>query len=146
DAEWAGMCRALDRPAWLEDDRFKSAAGRVVNVAPRLAMTAEVLLTRSSEEWLQRLDREGVPCAPVLDRHEVIEHEQIRINELIEEFDHPVAGRMRQPRPAARFDVTPAAIRAPAPMLGEHTDAVLLEAGFGRQEIDALRAAKVVLG
>ncbi len=118
DAEWQGMCRALERTEWLADERFRTANSRVVNVVERLRMTAEVLRTRSSAEWLERLDREGVPCAPVLDRADVIGHEQIRVNELIEEFDHPVAGRMRQPRPAARFDATPAAIRRPAPMLG----------------------------
>jgi crotonobetainyl-CoA:carnitine CoA-transferase CaiB-like acyl-CoA transferase len=144
DAEWQGMCRALERTEWLEDERFRTAGGRVVNVAPRLAMTAEVLLTRPSGEWLERLDREGVPCAPVLDRAQVIEHEQIRVNELIEEYDHPVAGRVRQPRPAARFDVTPAAIRAAAPLLGEHSRAILAEAGLDRREIDALVAAGVV--
>ncbi len=144
DSEWRGMCRALDRTDWLDDERFKTAAGRVVNVGPRLAMTAEVLLTRSSAEWLERLDREGVPCAPVLDRHEVIEHEQIRVNALIEEHDHPVAGRVRQARPAARFDATPAAIRRPAPVLGEHTAEILEEIGLERREIDALLAEGVV--
>lgn len=144
DAEWQGMCRALERLAWLEDARFKTAAGRVVNVGPRLAMTAEVLRTRSSATWLARLDAEGVPCAPVLDRADVIEHEQIRVNELIEEFDHPTAGRIRQPRPAARFDATPAMIRRPAPALGEHSREILVEAGFDRQEIDGLLAAGVL--
>lgn len=144
DSEWQGMCRALERLAWLEDDRFKTAAGRVVNVGPRLAMTAEVLRTRASAVWLARLDAEGVPCAPVLDRADVIAHEQIRVNELIEEFDHPVAGRIRQPRPAARFDVTPAMIRRPAPTLGENSREILLQAGFDRQEVDGLLAAGVL--
>ncbi len=144
DAEWQGMCRALERLAWLEDERFKTAAGRVVNVGPRLAMTAEVLRTRSSATWLARLDAEGVPCAPVLDRADVIEHEQIRVNELIEEFDHPTAGRIRQPRPAARFDATPAMIRRLAPTLGENSREILMQAGFDRQEIDGLLAAGVL--
>ncbi len=141
DAEWQGMCRALERTEWLADERFRTANSRVVNVVERLRMTAEVLRTRSSAEWLERLDREGVPCAPVLDRADVIGHEQIRVNELIEEFDHPVAGRMRQPRPAARFDATPAAIRRPAPMLGEHTREILTEAGLSAGAIDALLEA-----
>lgn len=146
DAEWQGMCRALERTEWLADERFRTANSRVVNVVERLRMTAEVLRTRSSAEWLERLDREGVPCAPVLDRADVIGHEQIRVNELIEEFDHPVAGRMRQPRPAARFDATPAAIRRPAPMLGEHTREVLSEAGLSAREIDALLEARAARG
>jgi crotonobetainyl-CoA:carnitine CoA-transferase CaiB-like acyl-CoA transferase len=93
-------------------------------------MTAEVLLERSSAQWLERLDREGVPCAPVLQRHEVLEHEQIRVNEMIEEHEHPVAGLLRQPRPAARFDKTPAQMLRHAPTLGQHNDELIEELGF----------------
>jgi len=130
DAEWHGMCRALEREEWLDDERFNTAQGRIVNVKERLAMTAEVLLERSSAQWLERLDREGVPCAPVLQRHEVLEHEQIRVNEMIEEHEHPVAGLLRQPRPAARFDKTPAQMQRHAPTLGQHNDELIEELGF----------------
>ncbi|MEJ2132883.1 MAG: CoA transferase, partial [Gammaproteobacteria bacterium] len=108
DAEWKALCRALDKPEWLEDERFKTLAARSANVKDRLELTAEVLRGNSSGYWLQRLDAESVPCAPVLSRAEVIEHEQIRVIELIRELEHPVAGRIRQPRPAARFAETPA--------------------------------------
>ncbi len=141
DAEWQGMCRALAHEEWLEDPRFKTANDRIVNVRERLAMTAEVLATRSSEEWLERLDAQGVPCAPVLERHEVFEHEQIRINEMVAEHDHPVAGRIRQPRPAARFDRTPAAMQRHAPTLGEHSDEILAELGL---DVGALKSEGVV--
>jgi crotonobetainyl-CoA:carnitine CoA-transferase CaiB-like acyl-CoA transferase len=130
DVEWQGMCRALERPQWLDDERFNTPNGRIVNVKERLAMTAEVLAERSSAEWLARLDAEGVPCAPVLDRSEVFEQEQIKINATIEELDHPVAGRIRQPRPAARFDKTPVELRRHAPVLGQHTDEILEELGL----------------
>ena len=127
DLEWQGMCRALERPEWIDDERFNTPNGRVINVKERLAMTAEVLAGRPSAEWLARLDAEGVPCAPVLERAEVFEQEQIKINETIAELDHPVAGRIRQPRPAARFDQTPAGIQRHAPTLGQHTDELLRE-------------------
>jgi len=141
DAEWEGMCRALDRESWLSDRRFRTANDRIVNVAERLAMTAEVLATRSSAEWLERLDANGVPCAPVLARHQVFEQEQIRINGTVSEHDHPVAGRIRQPRPAARFDRTPAGMQRHAPTLGEHSDEILEELGI---DPVPLRAAGVV--
>jgi crotonobetainyl-CoA:carnitine CoA-transferase CaiB-like acyl-CoA transferase len=130
DAEWQGMCRALARPEWLQDMRFRTPQDRVVNVKERLELMAEVLATRSSGEWLERLDREGVPCAPVLDRHEVFAQEQVKVNETVAEYDHPVAGRIRQPRPAARFDRTPAEPTRHAPLLGEHSREILTELGF----------------
>lgn len=140
DAEWHGMCHALEQPAWLEDERFSTASGRVVNVRERLEMTAAVLATRSSEYWLARLDEHGVPCAPVLSLSEVIEHEQIARNELLEVYEHPTVGSIRQPRPAARFDLTPAQIRRHAPRLGEHNDEILTEIGMSPDDIERLNS------
>ena len=102
-------------------------------------------MTRTSADWLERLDREEVPSAPVLGRHEVIDHPQIRANEMIVEEDHPVAGPIRQARPAARFDRTPARIRGPAPEIGADTMALLGELGCTAAEIDELVASGAVV-
>jgi len=130
DAEWAGLCRALEHPEWIDDERFNTPNGRLVNVAERLRLTAEVLRGADSAYWLERLDGEGVPCAPVLALEEVYDQEQIRRNGLMVELEHPAAGRLRQPRPAARFDRTPAAIQRHAPALGAHGRELAREAGL----------------
>lgn len=130
DAEWQGLCRALGHEEWQHDERFRTPVARVANVQERLALIAGVLRTRPSTEWLERLDREGVPCAPVLERHEVFEQEQVRVNGTVTEFDHPVAGLIRQPRPAARFDATPAEPVRHAPVLGEHSREIVSELGL----------------
>lgn len=134
DAEWLGLTKALEHPEWLDDARFKTPAGRVKYADVRLEMTAEVLTTRTSAEWLVRLDAEQVPCAPVLRREDLFTDPQIAANHLIVESEHPTVGRMRQPRPAARFEKTPAELRSPAPRLGEHTEAVLAELGISEGE------------
>ncbi len=144
DAEWRGLTRAMEHPEWLEDPRFGTPAGRLAHMKERLDLMADALRARPSAEWLQRLDAEGVPCAPILTRGEVLTHPQVVANDLIVESVHPHAGPMRQTRPAARFDVTPATIRRPAPMLGEHTDEVLGELGLSRDQITALREATAV--
>jgi crotonobetainyl-CoA:carnitine CoA-transferase CaiB-like acyl-CoA transferase len=136
--EWHGLCAALERPEWIDDERFATPADRGRNVKVRLEMTAEVLRTRTSDEWLQRLDAEQVPCAPVLTRPEVITQEQVRVNELIVEYDHPGLGRVRQPRPAALFEATPPATGTLAPALGEHGRAILAEHGFDDGAIEEL--------
>jgi len=132
DSEWLGLARALDHPEWLEDERFKTAGGRVAYAKERLDQTASVLKTRTTEEWLDRLDAEQVPCAPILPLSEVIQHPQVEANELIFESDHPVAGRIRQPRAAARFDKTPTTLERPAPTHGQHTEEILKELGIER--------------
>jgi len=136
--EWAALTRALERPDWLEDPRFTTTALRDQNIDARLQMTQDVLKTRSTEDWLERLEKEGVPCAPVLTRDQVIAHPQILASNILLESDHPVAGRLRQTRTAARFE-TPTVVRYGAPQLGEHNREVFAELGLSEAEIVALR-------
>jgi crotonobetainyl-CoA:carnitine CoA-transferase CaiB-like acyl-CoA transferase len=142
--EWEALTRALEQPGWLEDPRFRTAALRHQNIDDRLNLTQEVLRTRSSEEWLQRLEAEDVPCAPVLKRREMIRHPQVIANETLVETEHPLAGRLRQARPAAQFSQTPAGVRFGAPALGEHTDTVLAGLGYQSSDIAELRAQGVI--
>ena len=137
--EWAALTRALDRPDWLEDQRFTTPALRDQNIDARLQMTQDVLKTRSTEDWLERLEREGVPCAPVLTRDQVIAHPQILASGILIESDHPVAGRLRQTRTAARFE-TPTVVRYGAPKLGEHNGEIFAELGLSETEIAGLRS------
>lgn len=145
DKEWQGMTRALERPEWLEDPRFSTPASRVKYADVRLEMTAEVLKERTSAEWLERLDTEQVPSAPVNRKPDVLTDPQVHANDLIVESDHPHAGHMRQARPAARFEGTPTELlRQPAPLLGEQTDAVLAELGLSAARLAELREAGTI--
>ena len=145
DKEWAALSRAVERPDLLEDPRFTSPALRDRNINDRLALIQDILLTRTTADWLARLEAENVPCAPALTRSEVVDHPQVAASEILLEFDHPHAGHLRQTRPAARFEGTPATIRRGAPRLGEHTDEVLADLlGLSDAEIAALRAAGVI--
>jgi crotonobetainyl-CoA:carnitine CoA-transferase CaiB-like acyl-CoA transferase len=146
DKEWAALARALERPQWLEDPRFKTAELREENINDRLQMTQDVLITRTTAEWLARLEAEGVPCAPVLTRDQVIAHPQVLASGILVESEHPVAGRLRQARAAARFSATPTTLRRGAPRLGEHTREVLRELGVTDADISRLQASKVVGG
>jgi crotonobetainyl-CoA:carnitine CoA-transferase CaiB-like acyl-CoA transferase len=140
DAEWRGLCTALARPEWLQDPRFATPAGRQEHIEARLAMTQQSLLDRPAAEWLEIFARHDVPAAPALTRNELIEHPQIRASELLMETEHPVGGRIRQARVAARFEGTPVQEPPGAPALGEHTDAILAEIGCTPAQIDDLRA------
>lgn len=145
DAEWRGMCKALDKEEWLTDERFATPRARSLNVKVRLEKTAQVLKGNTTEYWLTRLDDCEVPSAPVLSRPEVIQQEQVLVNEILTEYEQPGLGRVRQPRPAARFDATPTNIAQQAATLGEHGDEILREAGFAEDEISRLRAAEVLI-
>jgi crotonobetainyl-CoA:carnitine CoA-transferase CaiB-like acyl-CoA transferase len=142
DSEWHGLCQVIGRPEWIEDPRFRTPAARSMNAAERVTLVGEILAGGLSQDWLDRLDAADVPCAPVLRRGEVMDNVQVINNALIELMEQPAMGTVRQPRPAARFDRTPARIGGPAPRIGEHTEVILAEVGFAPDEIEAMRAKR----
>ncbi len=144
DKEWRALTRALDTPEWLDDPRFATPALRDRNIDARLALIQERLRSNSAEHWLARLEAEGVPCAPVLTRNQMIQHPQVLANDLLQVYEHPQAGALRQARPAARFSVTPSEIRSGAPRLGEDTEALLEELGVNAEEVGRLQQAGVI--
>ena len=144
DSEWRGFCAAAERPDLAEDPRFNTPGGRAINATERILLMAEIIKDHSTADWLQRLDANDAPAAPVLRRSEVIANEQVLARELIAEFEHPDIGLVRQPKPAARFDRTPAEIRGPAPRIGEHTAIILAELGLAAAEIEQFAAEKIV--
>ncbi|MEC8698032.1 MAG: CoA transferase [Pseudomonadota bacterium] len=146
NAQWAGLSRATENPEWLDDERFQSAELRDLNINDRLELVQGALIQKTTQVWLELLEANNVPCAPVLTRNALIEHPQIRDSGILVESDHPQAGRLRQARTAARFEGTPAGIRHGAPQLGENTDDVLLDAGLSDHEIAALRESGIVGG
>ncbi|MBT4394337.1 MAG: CoA transferase [Acidiferrobacteraceae bacterium] len=142
--EWEALSRAFERPDLLEDARFKTPQLRGHNVNDRLGVVQEVLLSKTTREWLDIFDQEDVPSAPALTRDEVIKHPQVIASDILREHDHPIAGRLRQARVAARFEGTPPSEPRGAPQLGEHSDEVLIELGFSDEEISALKASGAV--
>ncbi len=143
--QWQALADAVSHPEWKNDERFSTPALRDRNANERLQLTQDALLERSAEEWLEILDKAGVPCAPVLKRKEVIHHPQVLASELIMELDHPVAGRIRQTRPAARFSETTPELRIGAPSTGEHTSEVLASIGIDAEQIEQLRQDGVIV-
>ena len=135
-SEWAGLSRAVNEPGWLEDPRFQDTAGLELHKNARLEMTQSALKNRTTAEWIERLDAEDVPCAPVLTRRDMVRHAQIKANEILMETDHPQAGRLRQARNAAQFTGTPATHRFGAPQYGGHGRGILQELGYASDRID----------
>ncbi len=144
--EWEGMCRALNREDLIDDPRFNTVVARSKNSAERRAITSAEIEKWPTKEILKRMDEHGVPSAPVLSRTELLEDEQVRVNELIEIHDDARFGPVRQPRPAARFDRTPAAIVSMAPFLGEQNVQIMGELGYPAAEIERLAAAGILAG
>lgn len=142
--QWQALCPALEHPEWLEDERFLNPALRDKNSEQRLQMTQDALLAKSAEEWLDILDSAGVPCAPVLKRKDMIKHPVVTASELIIETEHPIAGSLRQTRPAARFSKAKLEVRRGAPLHGEHNEEILNEIGITATEQSKLRDKGII--
>lgn len=143
DAEWRGFCAATEQPDLMSDERFNTAERRSLNAIARIGLMADVLKTRSRADWLDRLDRADVPCAPVLRREEIVDNPQVIANALLEILDQPGVGKIRQARPAAIFAETPSGIAGPAPGLGEHTDGILKELHYSDRQIADLKRRSI---
>ena len=141
-AEWHGLFRALELPNLFEDERFRTQAG--LDSERFQEALNEAYARFDTDQLADRLEQQQVPFARINPRDDVIDDPQVRAMEALWEFEHPIAGAMRQARPPARFGETPAEIFRCSPELGEHTREVLGEAGYSAAEITDLRARKVV--
>ena len=140
--EWLGLFRALDLPNLFEDERFRTQTG--LDSERFQEALNEGYASFHTDDLAERLEREQVPFARINPRDEVIDDPQIKAMGALTEFEHPIAGPMRQARPPARFQETPADIFRCSPELGEHTREVLADAGFDADEITDLRARQIV--
>ena len=144
EAQIHGLMRALGRPDFIEDPRFSTLNALVANLDAFEAEAAQAATERTLEEVMTRLEEEDVPCAPVMAPEHVVAHPQVAANATIEIAEHPVMGRMRRPRPPARFSAVPAGVSRHAPALGEHSEEVLAELGLSEGERNELREKGIV--
>jgi crotonobetainyl-CoA:carnitine CoA-transferase CaiB-like acyl-CoA transferase len=144
DAEFHGLFRALGRPEWAQDSRFRDLGARIQHADLLQRLIRAAFATWPTAEVLARMAEEALPAAPVLSLEQVLDDPQVRHNGVLIEREHPTAGAIRQPRPPARFERTPAEPGRLAPLLGEHTEEILAELGLGPEERSRLRREGVV--
>ncbi|MEQ8858104.1 MAG: CoA transferase [Pseudomonadales bacterium] len=135
------LVRALDKPEWLEDPRFKDGRGRYDHMAELVDAIDAVMAGRSRDEWGAIFDREGLVWGPVLTLDEVASDPQAEAIGMFPTIEHPTLGGYRSVRAPMRFRDLEVAPRAPAPRLGQHTRDVLAGAGFDDAEISTLIGA-----
>jgi formyl-CoA transferase len=122
---WKRFCQAIGRMELAEDPRFANNSTRVENRVELISVLAEVFLGRSNEIWLKLLNDAEVPCAPVQTIDRVFQAPQVLHRDMLVEIEHPTAGKVPMAGIPVKFSVTPASVRLPPPLLGQHTDEVL---------------------
>ena len=144
DREWSGFVRALERPELEHDPRFANAQLRSLHRSELFAILDPLFATRSTAEWCGRMQAEGQRFGPVNDYADVAGYEQAYANRYLIKVDHPEWGRITAIGNPVSLSETPAEPAPWAPELGQHTEEVLHEAGYTRDEIAQLREAKVI--
>ncbi len=140
DKHWSSFFGALDdgRPE-AQDPRFRSLSGRVANYALVYEWLAALIATRTTGEWLAFFEKADIPAGPLNDLDALIDDPHLAAVGLVRMVEHPSEGALRTVGPAATWSRTPPCISTPAPQLGEHTLAILREAGFDDSEIEGLK-------
>ena len=139
---WHALCERMERTDLRDDARFATFAERYANRDVLIPLLASDFARRTTGDWLERL-RGHVPCGPVYSVEEALADEHAIARDMVTGVDHPAYGWLRQVgTPLKMAGVTP--VHRRAPRLGEHTDAILTEAGYSAGEIARLRAAGVV--
>ncbi|MBP5989557.1 MAG: CoA transferase [Piscinibacter sp.] len=144
DGQFAKFCEVAGRAELSLDARFARNADRVRHRAVLVPLLAELMRTRTKADWLAALEAAKVPCGPINDLAEVFADPQVRARGMTVDLPHPLADHVRLVASPMKFSATPVQYRRPPPLLGEHTDEVLREAGLAGEEIAALRAAGVL--
>jgi succinate--hydroxymethylglutarate CoA-transferase len=145
DPQFARFAQVVGRPAWGTDPRFVKNPDRVAHRALLDGLIADALRERTTAAWVEAIQRVGVPCGPINSVAEALDDPHTVARDMVETVEHPTAGALKLVGIPFRFSDTPASIRLPPPLLGQHTDGILREElGYADERIAALREQKVI--
>jgi crotonobetainyl-CoA:carnitine CoA-transferase CaiB-like acyl-CoA transferase len=141
---WKRLCNLIGREDLLAMQEFKNNEGRAKNRARLNAILNESFSTRASDEWVNELNRAGVPCGPIYAMDRVFADPQVEHLGAAVAVEHPKLGRFKILNQAVRLSRTPAAVKTATPELGQHTDEILKELDYTEAQIADFRKRGVI--
>ncbi|HEX5019651.1 MAG TPA: CoA transferase [Candidatus Binatia bacterium] len=142
---WKRFCQAIGRAELIDDNRFADNSKRVANRVELIGLLGEIFLQRNNAAWFKLLTDAEVPCAPVQTIDQVFQAPQVLHRDMLMEVEHPTAGKIRMAGIPVKFSVTPASVRMPPPLLGEHNSEILKNwLGMSAGAIDELKREKII--
>ena len=138
------LCELLEHPEWANDPKFGSNADRVHNHRALADKIEAITVRRDSSEWLELLDANGIPCGPINSYADVVEDPHMKAREMVVATEHATLGEIRTLGTPLKLSETPLRPGRPAPLLGQHTDEILTEAGVPEELIEQLKQSGIV--
>ena len=141
---WERFCTGIGRAELLDDPRFKTNDDRVVHRSECIDTLSEIFQAKTVAEWVEIIEQCGVPCGPINRVDDVVNDPQVNARNMIAELTHPNVPDLRIPNSPLKLAETPADIRRPPPLLGQHNDEILSELGYDKDGIALLKEKGVI--
>ena len=141
---WERFCAAIERPDLLADPRFLTNDDRVAHRAECVELLSGIFRTRTVAEWVEVIERAGVPCGPINRVDDVVNNPQVQARNMIAQLSHPNVPDLKIPNSPLKLAETPPDLRRPPPLLGQHNEEILAELGYETEAIAELQRKGVI--
>jgi formyl-CoA transferase len=140
---WAKICKIIGQEDWITDPLYATPPARLPHLKDIFARIEQWTMTKTKFEAMDILNQEDIPCGPILSMKEIAEDEGLRATGTVVEVDHPTRGKYLSVGNPIKMSDSPTEVTR-SPLLGEHTDEVLAQLGYGADAVSALRASRVI--